>query len=169
MRSKQQKYQDAEKISELLKKYNYFLICDFSGLNVSDFSNLRRKIKQAGGFAKVVKKKILIKVLEQLAITGFNFSSYKGSTLLLFGQDYLIFKLVYDFAKKNEKLVIFSGFFENKAIDVSEVKYIATLPSREILYGQLLSVLQAPIRNFVAILKAPIRNLILVLSSISKK
>ena len=58
---------------------------------------------------------------------------------------------------------------DDKVLDASQFKALADLPSKEQLLGQLLSVLQAPIRNLFGVLKAPARDLVLVLRAASEK
>jgi large subunit ribosomal protein L10 len=63
-------------------------------------------------------------------------------------------RIINDFAKKNEALEIKAGIIEGTVSSAEDVKALAELPSREGLLSMLLSVLQAPVRNFAAITKA---------------
>jgi large subunit ribosomal protein L10 len=63
-------------------------------------------------------------------------------------------KILNDFAKKNDALELKGGVVEGKVVSASEIKALAELPSREGLLSMLLSVLQAPVRNFALAVKA---------------
>lgn len=63
-------------------------------------------------------------------------------------------KILNDFAKKNDALEIKGGVVEGRVVDVAQIKALAELPSREGLLSMLLSVLQAPVRNFALAVKA---------------
>ncbi|MNR43106.1 50S ribosomal protein L10 [compost metagenome] len=63
-------------------------------------------------------------------------------------------KILNDFAKKNDALEIKGGVVEGRVVGVDQIKALAELPSREGLLSMLLSVLQAPVRNFALAVKA---------------
>jgi large subunit ribosomal protein L10 len=63
-------------------------------------------------------------------------------------------KVVYDFAKVNDKLVIKAGSYNGKALDAAGVNALATVPSKEVLLAQLLGVMQSPISGFARVLAA---------------
>jgi large subunit ribosomal protein L10 len=63
-------------------------------------------------------------------------------------------KVVADFAKTNEKLVIRGGAFAGKALDVNGVKQLASIPSKEVLLAQLCGLLKSPISRTAVVLSA---------------
>jgi large subunit ribosomal protein L10 len=63
-------------------------------------------------------------------------------------------KVVADFAKTNDKLVIRGGAFGGKALDVEGVKQLANIPSKEVLLSQLLGLMQSPISRTARVLAA---------------
>jgi len=63
-------------------------------------------------------------------------------------------KILNDFAKKNDALKLKGGVVEGRVIDAEQLKALAELPSRDGLLSMLLSVLQAPMRNFALAVKA---------------
>ncbi|MNC48748.1 50S ribosomal protein L10 [compost metagenome] len=74
---------------------------------------------------------------------------------MAFGKDVVApAKVLVDFAKKNDKLQIKGGVVEGRVVDAAQLKALADLPSREGLLSMLLSVLQAPMRNFALAVKA---------------
>ena len=78
-----------------------------------------------------------------------------GPTAVAFGADAVApAKILSDFAKKNDALKIKGGIVDGVFYDAAQVKALADLPSREGLLSMLLSVLQAPVRNFALAVKA---------------
>jgi large subunit ribosomal protein L10 len=79
-----------------------------------------------------------------------------GPTAIAFSYDDVVApaKILHNFAKENKALEIKGGMVEGKAVTLDEIKALAELPSREGLLSMLLSVLQAPIRNFALAVKA---------------
>jgi large subunit ribosomal protein L10 len=63
-------------------------------------------------------------------------------------------KVVADFAKTNDKLVIRGGVFSGKALDVNGVKQLASIPSKEVLLSQLLGLMQSPVSRTARVLAA---------------
>jgi large subunit ribosomal protein L10 len=63
-------------------------------------------------------------------------------------------KVIADFAKSNDKLVIIGGAYAGKALDANGVKALAAIPSREVLISQVAGLLKSPIQRFAAVLAA---------------
>ena len=63
-------------------------------------------------------------------------------------------KIIYGFAKKNEKLVVKAGVVDGKVLNTADLKVVASLPDKNGMLSMLLSVLQAPIRNLACAVKA---------------
>ncbi|MBQ3942903.1 MAG: 50S ribosomal protein L10 [Elusimicrobia bacterium] len=78
-------------------------------------------------------------------------------------------KIVSEFAKKNEKLVIKAGILDGKVIAVNEIKALASLPTKEVLIGKMLGSMNAPISNFVGVLSAVTRNFVCALNAIKEQ
>jgi large subunit ribosomal protein L10 len=57
-------------------------------------------------------------------------------------------KVMNDFAKTNDKLVIKAGNYAGKALDKAGVTALASIPSREVLIAQLMGIMQAPVSGF---------------------
>ena len=84
-----------------------------------------------------------------------------GPTAIAFGKDDAVApaKILNDFAKKNDALKVKGGVVEGQVVvDADQIKALAELPSREGLLSMLLSVLQAPVRNFALAVKAVARK-----------
>lgn len=142
-------------VVEKLKASVSTVVVDYRGLNVSEVTELRKQLRDAGVEFKVYKNTLLRRATAEAEMSELD-AHLVGPTAVAFSNEDVIApaKLLFDFAKKHEALEIKSGVIEGKVADAEEIKALAALPSREGLLSMLLSVLQAPIRNFALATKA---------------
>jgi large subunit ribosomal protein L10 len=142
-------------IADKLSKSQSTIITDYRGLTVKQMNELRKKLREAGVEFKVLKNTLTQRAAEQVGISEIN-EYLNGPTAIAFGYDDVVApaKIIHQFAKENKELEIKAGIVEGKVVSVDEIKALAELPSREGLLSMLLSVLQAPIRNFALAVKA---------------
>ena len=76
---------------------------------------------------------------------------------------------IVEFSKKNEAIKLLTGFFDEKVLSKEEVMYFAKLPSRQVLLGQVVGTLQAPIVSLARLFNALILRLLYVLQRIAEK
>lgn len=131
------------------------IVVDYRGLTVSEVTELRKTLREAGVEFKVYKNSLTRRAAEAAELTELN-EYLTGPNAIAFSNEDVVApaKVLNDFAKNHEALEIKAGVIEGKLVTVDEVKAIATLPSREGLLSMLLSVLQAPIRNLALAAKA---------------
>jgi large subunit ribosomal protein L10 len=152
---REQKQQIVSDISLKLQGSVCTVVTDYRGLNVSQVTELRSRLREAG-----VEFKVLKNTLTRLATSQSNLTELDpyltGPTAIAFSTQDVVApaKILSEFAKKNQALEIKAGIVEGQVVDVSRIKQLADLPSREGLLSMLLSVLQAPVRNFALAVKA---------------
>jgi large subunit ribosomal protein L10 len=143
---------------------------DYRGLKVEQATEFRQKIRESGASYKVVKN-----TLAKRAIVGTSFEALephlKGMTGLAFTDTdpVALAKIINDYAKDVPAIVFKAGLLADQALDEGQFKALASLPSKQELLAQLLSVMQAPIRNLLGVLQAPARDLALVLKAHADK
>ena len=144
-----------EEISGKLKSSVSVVVVDYRGLNVSQVTELRKQLREAGIDFKVYKNSMSRRAAESAGLEGLN-EHLVGPNAIAFSTEDVVApaKILNDFAKKNDKLEIKAGVIEGNIASVEDVKALAELPSREGLLSMLLSVLQAPMRNFALATKA---------------
>ena len=142
-------------IAEKFKASKSTIVVDYRGLTVSEVTELRKQLREAGIEFKVYKNSLTRRAAESVELTGLN-ESLTGPNAIAFSNEDVVApaKILNDFAKKHEALEIKAGVIEGNLATVEEVKALAELPSREGLLSMLLSVLQAPIRNLALATKA---------------
>lgn len=149
------KKQTVAEIAEKLRASKSTVIVDYRGLSVAEVTELRKQLREAGVEFKVYKNTLTRRAAAEVGLEGLN-EVLTGPNAIAFSNEDVVApaKILYEFAKKNEALEIKAGVVEGNIATVEDVKALASLPSREGLLSMLLSVLQAPIRNFALVAKA---------------
>ncbi|MGG0643995.1 50S ribosomal protein L10 [Sporosarcina gallistercoris] len=142
-------------IADKMKASASMVVVDYRGLNVAQATELRKQLREAGVEFKVYKNSMVRRAAEASGLEGLN-EHLTGPNAIAFSTEDVIApaRIINNFAKTNEALEIKAGVIEGAVASVEEVKALATLPSREGLLSMLLSVLQAPMRNFALATKA---------------
>jgi len=151
----EQKKQLVEEIAEKLKNSVSTIVVDYRGLNVAEVTELRKQLREAGIEFKVYKNSLTRRAAEAVDLNGLT-EVLTGPNAIAFSNEDVVApaKILNNFAKEHEALEMKAGVIEGKVSSVEEIKALAELPSREGLLSMLLSVLQAPIRNFALVTKA---------------
>ncbi len=149
------KQQKADLITEQLKNSVSTIIVDYRGLTVAQVTELRKQLREAGVEFHVYKNTLVRRSAEAAGIEGLE-EFLTGPNAIAFSNEEVVApaKILADFAKENEKLEIKAGVIEGKVTSADDIKAIASLPSKEGLISMVLSVLQAPMRNFAYAVKA---------------
>lgn len=131
------------------------VVADYRGLNVAQVTQLRKTLREAGVEFQVLKNTLARRATAASELTELD-EHLTGPTAIAFSNSDVVApaKIISDFAKKNDKLKVKAGVVEGKVVSVDQIKALAELPSREGLLSMLLSVLQAPVRNFALAVKA---------------
>jgi len=131
------------------------VVADYRGLNVAQVTELRKQLREAGVEFQVLKNTLLRRATAAAELTELD-GVLTGPTAIAFSTEDVAApaRILNDFAKKNDALKLKGGVVEGRVIDADQVKALAELPSRDGLLSMLLSVLQAPMRNFALAVKA---------------
>lgn len=142
-------------IAEKLKASKATILVDYRGLDVAAVTELRKQLREAGVEFKVYKNTLVRRATAETNLTEID-EHLVGPTAIAFSNEDVVApaKVLNNFAKENEALEIKSGIIEGNVVSIDEIKELAELPSREGLLAMLLSVLQAPVRNFALAVKA---------------
>ena len=129
-------------------------LAEYRGLTVADLNKLRVEARAKGVYLHVLKN-----TLARRAVAGSPFEvvteSMAGPLIYGFSEDAVAAaKVIADFAKGNDKLVIKAGAFAGKALDAAGVKALAAIPSKEVLLTQVAGLLQSPIARFARAMAA---------------
>lgn len=148
------KQQIVTEIATKLKENVTTVVADYRGLNVAQVTELRKQLREAGVEFQVLKNSLVSRAAASAELGELD-SVLTGPTAVAFGKDAVVpAKILNDFAKKNDALKIKGGVVEGRVVDAAQIQALAALPNREGMLSMLLSVLQAPIRNFALAVKA---------------
>jgi len=140
---------------------------EYSGLTVEQMTQLRANARSAGVYLRVVKN-----TLAKRAVTGTEFECIKdsltGPLVLAFSRDEpaAAAKLINDFAKDNDKLIVRIVALRGKLLSPADVSVLAKMPTKDEAISQLMSVMKAPIQKFVSTLAEPGNKLARTLAAV---
>jgi len=166
----EEKKQIAEDLHGRFKRSQLVVLTDFKGLDVGSVSDLRRKLKEAGVEFKVVKNTLMARASQDtpVAVMADHFKG-PGAVAISYQDPVAPAKILTKFADDSKKLEIRAAVLNGKLIDVNGVKALAALPSREVLLGQLLSVMAGVPTSAVRVLAGVPRALVNLLSALKDK
>ena len=141
-------------VTGLAAKAQTLVIAEYRGITVADMTKLRASARSQGVSLSVLKN-----TLARRAVNGSGFEvladQMTGPLIYGFSEDAVAAaRVVADFAKTNDKLVIRGGAFAGKSLDVNGVKELASIPSKEVLLAQLCGLLMSPISRTAVVLGA---------------
>ena len=147
--NRQEKAVVVEEVVAVVAKAQSIVIAEYRGLDVASVTELRKKARESGVYLRVLKN-----TLARRAIAGTPFEGLSDQLAgpLLYGispDPVGAAKVLADFAKSNDKLVLKAGSLPNSVLNQEGVKALASMPSREELLSKLLGTMQAPIAQFV--------------------
>ncbi len=163
----EEKQKIAEDLHERFSKSAIVVVTDYKGLDVSAMNDLRRKLREEDIEFQVAKNTLLIRAAKDTEVALIQ-DYFKGPSAVAFSYKDPVApaKILAQFAKDNKKLEIKGGVLKDKVLDVDAIKALAKLPSREVLLGQLLSVINEVPSSFVRTIAEIPRSLLNVLTAI---
>ena len=143
-----------KEVTDLAAKAQTLVMAEYRGITVADMTKLRNDARNSGVALSVLKN-----TLARRAVSGSSFEvagdQMTGPLIYGFSEDAIAAaKVVANFAKTNDKLVIRGGVFGGKALDSNGVKELASIPSKEVLLAQLCGLLMSPISRTAVVLGA---------------
>jgi large subunit ribosomal protein L10 len=129
-------------------------LAEYRGLTVEHLNSLRKQAREKGVYLHVLKN-----TLARRAVAGTPFEvaaeSMVGPLIYGFSEDAVAAaKVIADFARGNDKLVVKAGAYAGKALDAAGVKALASIPSKEVLLSQLLGLMQSPVSRLARVVAA---------------
>jgi large subunit ribosomal protein L10 len=143
--AQQYKIDFVNELKETLAEKKNIILTKYSGIKVADMSVLRRDIKAKGARYKVVKNNLFKRALDESGYENIE-DHLKGPIGVAFAGDEIadIAQILKSFKKDQEAFDYFLGIIENTVYNEADLAKIADLPSREVLLGQVLSLINAP-------------------------
>jgi len=161
-----------EAISQLendLAKSRNAILFGFSGLKVTEVTELRRQVRATKSKYLVVKNTLALRATRGTPLEGVA-KHFVGPTAVAYNQDnpVALARVLSTFAKANPNLVFKGGVVEGQVVAATQIQSIADLPSREELVSKLLFLIQSPLRRLATVLNGPVRNLASVMHQVAE-
>jgi len=130
------------------------VVAEYRGIGVASMTQLRAKAREQGVYLRVLKN-----TMARRAVAGTPFEGLAEQMVgpLVYGisaDPVAAAKVISDFAKVDQKIVVKAGSYDGKVLDAAGVAQLASIPSREELLSKLLFVMQAPVAGFARALAA---------------
>jgi large subunit ribosomal protein L10 len=155
----EQKKETVDKIAMKLQNSKTTVVTDYRGLTVQQTNQLRKQLREANVELQVLKNTLTRRATEQVGLSELN-TALTGPSAVAFSNEDVIApaRILQRFAREHKALEIKGGVVEGRVVGIEEIKALADLPPLECLLSMLLSVLQAPMRNFALAVKAVADN-----------
>lgn len=170
-RTKKEKIQLTAELVDTLGGSDVLYLTDFTGLNVKEITELRRRFREAGHRFIVVKNRLALRAIEQLDLPDLT-EYLQGPTGLVVGAQDPVepAKMLRDFAKENEdRPTVKVGVVEKRVVLADEVMTLASLPSRQELLAGIVGSLTAPVAGIVGVLEGLLRDIGSLVEEVAKK
>jgi large subunit ribosomal protein L10 len=165
MKSEKQVIIDA--IVARINESPFMLIADYGGMKVDDFAELRNRLRESGSEMHVEKNSFVRRAANDAELPEEVLESLGGQIAVVTGESDVCAaaKALKEYGKKAGKPEIRGGVLDGEALDAAQVEALASLPSKEVLLGQLLGVFLSPAQKLVTALNEPGASLARVLQA----
>ncbi len=159
-----------EELTDIIKDAKSIILNDFTGLDVSDISELRRLCRESGVTYRVIKNTLAKRGFHDLGLDEIE-ELLSGPTAIAVSteDEALPAQVLKKFADDYELPRFKGGYIAGRLFNAEEVERLASLPGREVLLGQVVGTFQAPMRGLLNCLGASLRDLVTVLKAVSEK
>jgi large subunit ribosomal protein L10 len=143
-----------DEVAGLAAKAQTLVLAEYRGITVADMTRLRSQARDKGVTLSVLKNTLARRAV---AASAFEVVADQMTGPLIYGfsvDAVAAAKVIADFAKTNDKLVIRGGAFGGKTLDVNAVKQLANIPSKEVLLAQVCGLLMSPMSRTAVVLGA---------------
>lgn len=152
-----------EELAERLREAESLLVVDYRGLTNAQLADVRSKLREHGARLTVVKNSLTRRAAEAAGAEQV-LALLEGPTAIAFlqtgGDPVAVAKALSETAKDTKVLSLRGGVLEGKQLDQADVEQLAKLPPIDVLKGQLVGVILAPLTQVVALMNAPLRDLV---------
>lgn len=164
-----QKAKVVEDLDQVFTRSGVVVVAHYAGITVAEMSDLRLRMRAAGGQVRVAKNRLAKIALEGKPSAGMA-KLLKGQTVLAYSEDPVAAaKVVEAYAKQNQKFVVLGGAMGKQLLDAEGVKAVASMPSREELIASLVACIGAPAANLAAAIGAPASAIASILTTLEER
>ena len=160
---KQQKEQIVAELTERLRSSDTLIVADYRGLTMPQVDALRTELLNHGARFQVVKNTLTRRAAEAAGADHL-LALLEGPTAIAFldseGDPVAVAKALRSAARETQVIEVRGGVIQGRTMSADEVGTLATLPSLEVLRGQVLGAVTAPLMTILGLFNAPLQNLV---------
>ncbi len=157
-----------DEISGLIKENPYLFFVSFQKVPASKTEKLRRSLKKSSSELKVIKRSLLKLALKKQKLDNLCDLAEASSAVTFSKTDPVkTSKILYDFSKAVENMVITGGYLEGRIVLIDKIKELAMLPAREVLLARVVGGMKSPISGLANVLRGNLQKLVYVLNAIT--
>lgn len=124
------------------------VIAEYRGIEVASMTRLRKQARESGVYLRVLKNTLARRAVQDTPFAGLA-DKMVGPLVYGISEDPVAAaKVLFDFSKKDDKIVVKAGSYDGKVLNAAEVAQLASIPSRDELLSKLLYVMKAPLSGF---------------------
>jgi large subunit ribosomal protein L10 len=157
-----EKEQIVSELTERLRSSDTLIVADYRGLSVKEIDDLRTKLIEQGADFTVVKNSLTRRAAEAAGADAL-LALLEGPTAIAFleegGDPVAVAKALAESAKTTKILAVRGGIMQGRTISAEDVDELAKLPPADVLRGQVLGAVAAPLYTIVGLFAAPLQNL----------
>lgn len=165
-----QKLEEVSRIKELFDGNNAYFVTDYQGLNVTEMTILRKKLREQN-IKFIIAKNTLVRVAsEQAGVAGIG-EHLNGPTAIAFTKDdaAVAAKILHDSFKERELPRMKVFVVEQEVFSGGDIQKLADLPTKDELLGMIASAVEAPVKNVAMLIDAFFQGLLGVIEALAEK
>ena len=168
--NREEKVAEVEELSGKFKKAKIAIIADYKGLTVTVLQELRHNLRRNDAEFRVAKNSLLIRAVEDTEYKGLQ-DQFVGTTAVTvsYGDPVSPAKILAEFSKDHPELQIRAASLDGKLLSANDITALSKLPSKEVLLGQMLSVMNAVPTGLVQVLSGVPRTFLYALQAIKEQ
>jgi len=167
------KYEQVSLLRSKLKKTAAIFVGEYRGMTVAQSTRLRTMTREVNGELKVTKNTLISIAMKEEGMASLPDSMLVGPNIyaLCYGDPVAVAKVLRDYAsEKNQKAFFLKGgLLGTTILDASQVQALADLPSKDVLIGQVVRTIAAPLTGLVTVLSGTMRGLVTCLDQIKEQ
>lgn len=167
------KYGLVDGLKEKLSKSKAVFVGEYRGMTVAQSTELRKKVREAGGELKISKNTLFKIAMKEAGLEALPESMMKGPNIfaLCYDDPVTVAKVLKDYAndKTQKAFILKGGLLESQQLDLAQLMALADLPSKDVMRGQVVRTIAAPISGLVNVLSGTMRNFVTCLANIRDK
>ena len=167
------KYELVDGLKEKLSRTKAVFVGEYRGMTVAQSTMLRAKVREAGGELKIAKNTLFKIAMKEAGLSEISEDLMKGPNIfaLCYDDPVSVAKVLKEYAndKTQKAFILKGGVLENQQLDKNQLMALAELPSKDVLRGQVVRTIAAPLSGLVNVLSGTIRNFVTCLAQIRDK